>query len=184
MNESDSENEIDKLVNNLEHLYNDNEVRPPDNIYEERLIDIEDETFNQHDIDDEIKLALDISKNEYEDETKLVFQISENEYYNLIIEESLKKERIKSLEEFCKKIKGLSYTDEDIEIRKYIESVLDDYFNLKVEFVFVENELYKKLFKIIDTYYKIPTEKRSKKTFISEEEDKIIRQIFLEYKYF
>lgn len=177
MNESDSESEIDKLVNNLEHLYED-EVRPPDDIYKEKLIDLEDETFNEY--DDETKMALDISKDEYENETNLVFELSENEYYNQMIENSLKEERIKSLETFCKKIRGLSYTDEDIEIRKYLESVLDDYFNLKVEFVFVETELYKKIFKIIDTYYKIPTEKKSNKTFISEDEDQIIRGIFLQ----
>ena len=142
------------------------------------VIDLEDETFNEY--DDETKMALDISKDEYENETNLVFELSENEYYNQMIENSLKEERIKSLETFCKKIRGLSYTDEDIEIRKYLESVLDDYFNLKVEFVFVETELYKKIFKIIDTYYKIPTEKKSNKTFISEDEDQIIRGIFLE----
>jgi len=82
------------------------------------------------------------------------------------------------LQLFCKKIKTLVFTKEDLLIKKYIESILDDYFSLKIDYVNIEEEMYNKIYSIIDTYYIIPIIKNYKKTAITEIEDNLVRNIF------
>lgn len=198
----DSENLFEDDIRDpySENLIED-DIREPDIPYSENLID-DNNTFNN--VDDELSLALKASREEYiinnngidhDEEYRLALEISKEEHFN-IIEENVKKESIfeeelmfkkieidfrrDSLSNFCKKIQGLSYTAEDIKIKKYIENVLDEYFELKINSVNVDKNTYTLLYKIIDSYYLIPSSKNQKKTAISKEEDTIIRTIFLD----
>lgn len=174
MNE-DEVNEIDEI----------NKIRLPDPIIKNRLIDYEsDNGSDNNELDLELKLALDVSKNDFydreedkyvENEITLALELSMEDHLKRLKELSIN--RAKSLEIFCKKIKSLSYTQEDIEIRNYIENILSDYFDLNIDEIYVNDDMYDKLFKIIDTYYLIPTERKYKKTSIPESEDLIIRSI-------
>jgi hypothetical protein len=174
---------------------NEDNVRKPDISYKENLIG-DDNILNN--LDDELSIAIKASRdeyyNDYDEELRLALEVSKEEHFN-IIEENIKKESIleeelilkkiesnnrrNSLSNFCKKIQGLSYTEEDIKIKKYIEKILDDYFELNIDNIIVDKDIYISLYKIIDSYYFIPISKNKKKTAISKEEDTIIRNIFL-----
>ena len=181
-------------------MNNDN-VRNPDSVFKDCLIqrDSEDES------DDEIKLALSISMNEYKEEyinnneknneffdenqyfedneLKLALEISEKEYEDQIlkIEETRLlniENRKKSLEFFSNIIKKLSFTEEDIKLKNIIIPLLEEYYDLKTDFLFLEENIYTKLYTIFDSYYLIPN-KKGKITKITKEEDEIVRNIFL-----
>jgi hypothetical protein len=130
--------------------------------------------------------ALEISKIEYEEYLNNLEneRLNEEEEHKLMaLEEERvlqkKKIRIKSLVLFCKKIERLTYSEEDRKMRSYIMDVLDDWFTLKIDCVYVEEEIYQKIYKIIDSYYLIPFQKNYAKFAISKEEDEIVRSIFL-----
>lgn len=169
---------IDKLI--------DDDIEPPIESYIDKLID-DDMESPKDELDKEMLLALDISKKEYfeyskydEEEFKKSIQLSDEEYNIKLVEiDILKDIRIKSLEMFCKKIKGLGFSENDKKIKEYIEIILNEYFNLIIDNVNVEDDMYNKLYEIIDSYYLIPSKKKNCKTFISHEEDNIIRTIFL-----
>jgi hypothetical protein len=175
------------------------EIRKPDKIIKDKLI----EKYESD--DDEMNLALDVSRNQYltdnnlydniliNEQLKIAIDLSLEEHTNkltkIVMDESIQleneriknieiSERKKSLEEFSKRIKSLSYSVSEIEIKNFIEQILDDYFNLNIEFVNIENDMYEKIYKIIDSYYLIPIQKNYKKTAISKDEDQIIRNIF------
>lgn len=188
-----------------EHDY----IRPPDEPIKQRLIDFyENDEINDginddmnddtnDDMNDELMLAINMSKNDYNnnqenEELMKIIEISEKElliYEENIINKLKDLERIKRIESlplFCKKIKSLIFTKEDIIIKTFIETVLDDYFNLKIDSIHINSIdsigvecLYDKIYNIIDTYYLIPNNKNYKKTSITKEEDEIIRTIFL-----
>ena len=61
----------------------------------------------------------------------------------------------------------------------FIENILHEYFNLNIDYIYVDDDMYNKLYEIIDSYYLIPSKNKKSKTFISYEEDNIIRIIFL-----
>lgn len=209
----------------------EDDIRPPDKIIKECLFDYEyddfndtkdnknDEEDNSDYIDEELKLALSVSKRIYIDNiqedtifTNIVNEsvyenldyaleiskIEYQEYLNNLEYERLNEEeehklmrseeeliykkmesRKKSLDFFCKKIERLTYSDEDRKMRYYIMNVLDDWFGLKIDCVYVEQEMYEKIYKIIDSYYLIPFQKNYTKFAISKEEDNIVRSIFL-----
>lgn len=159
-------------------------IRKPDKSYMDILDD-----------DMELNLALEISLKEIEEEFNEAIQISKNKYYDDIEddikEESLifennrlrnleKKYRIESLSNFSNLIKRLNYSSEELELKKYIESILNDYFELKIDSIKLDENWYNKIFNLIDSYYTIPKKKNFKKTLISKEEDTIIRLIFLQ----
>ena len=126
------------------------------------------EQIYQHN-DEELLRVVEISKNE---------QLKYEEY---ILNESIeleKSKRIDSLQLFCKKIEKLIFTKEDLLIKKYIESVLEDYFSLKIDYINIDEDMYNKLYSVIDTYYLIPTIKNYKRIAITEIEDNLIRTIF------
>lgn len=156
-----------------ETLYEDeNQLRAPDKNFNDVLLNPYDEAYENsiyenNSMNEQLKIALEISINEYENKLK-------EDYLKI-------SNRKKSLELFSKKIKFLNFISEEIEIKNFIEKVLDDYFNLKIDFVNIDKDNYEKIYKIIDSYYLIPTQKNYKKTAISFEEDQIIRNIFREY---
>ena len=169
------------------------DIEPPKESYKDKLID--DDPFNDpfndpldnSELDSEMLLALDVSKKEYfgysqyeEEQFQKTIQLSDEEYNTTLVELNILKDiRIKSLQMFCKKIKGLGFSENDKKIKDYIEIILNEYFNLNIDFVYVEDDMYSKLYEIIDSYYLIPSKKKNCKTFISTEEDNIIRTIFL-----
>jgi hypothetical protein len=57
--------------------------------------------------------------------------------------------------------------------------VLNDYFELKIDFIKLDEEMHQKIYNLIDNYYIIPLSKKYKKTLISKNEDTILRSIFL-----
>lgn len=146
------------LDNNFDKNYNINKINNETN----------------EEIENELENIINKSNEELEEKNKLIEQQIKEE------SEKIEKEnRLKSLEIFSKKIKALTFTKTDIEVKNYTEQILDDYFNLKLDYIIVEDEnLYKNLFEIIDSYYKIPKMKNQKRLGIPEEEDKILRTIF------
>ena len=128
----------------------------------------------------DINITLDISKNDYSKEFEIALELSKKEHDNKILEDNLKKEsRIKSLESLCTKIKRLCFSENEKKIKIFIEDILNQYFNLDIDFIYIEdNDLYNNLYIIIDSYYLIPTQKKYSKTLISKEEDLIFRDIF------
>ena len=158
---------------NNEHLNNEhinNEYLNNEHLNNEHLNNehLNNEHIDQHN-NKELLKALEISKSE---------QLKYEEY---ILNESIKLEkskRIDSLKLFCKKIDRLIFTKEDLLIKNYIESVLEDYFSLKIDYINVDEDMYNNLYSVIDTYYLIPTIKNYKKTAITEIEDNLIRTIF------
>ena len=186
---------------------NEENIRIPDSVFNERLIS------SYESDDEEMNLALEVSRNEYlnennstyndtyndtyigtqlklaidisiEEETAKLEEIAKNESIKLQLEVERNLEivnRKKSLEEFLKRIKFLPNIGNDyIEIKPLIENTLNEYFNLNIDYIYIEKDIYDKIYKIIDSYYLIPTQKKYKKTGIPESEDIILRIIFRE----
>jgi hypothetical protein len=167
---------------------NEENIRPPDLNYIDQLVEpinLNDALYNNT---NEI-----ISDDPFEAEIQLAMQISREDCLNAIEDEikelSLREEeerlrvleisnRITSLENFTKNLNRLMYSEEDKALKKYIENILNEYFQLNVDYHYVDDEMYDKLYKLIDSYYLIPS-KKNRKTLISENEDFIIRSIFL-----
>jgi len=156
-----------------------NNIRDPDSSYKERLID--HDIFSDIEQDEEIKCAIEVS-----------IQESLNNHYEKIeeslIEESInleiervnnqeKKKRKDSLDFFKKILKGLSYNKNDLNLKKYIEDILNKYINLEIDYIIIDSCIEDYFFKIIDSYYLIPNS-NGKKTSITFSEDFIIREIF------
>ena len=177
----------------------DDDIRKADNSYFDCLINEEEnnENINIPVENDELKTVLEMSRKEYnemyfkndindmnyenyDDILEKTIKISNESYIEKIYNDINKKEnRIKSLDNFTKRIKLLTYTENDKKLKKYIEHVLNQYFELNIDFINVDKEYSKELYELIDSYYKIPFEKGLKRTVISKEEDEILRTIFL-----
>ena len=197
-NNSDDEN-IYGDESNILNEYDEDNIRKPDKIIKDKLIE------NYESDDDEMNLALDVSRTQYLTDNDLYDTVFINEQLKIAIELSLEEQsnklaeiamdesiqlenqriknleiynRKKSLEEFSKRIKSLSFSVNELEIKNFIEDILNNYFNLNIDYVNIEKEMYEKIYKIIDSYYLIPIQKNYKKTAISYEEDKLIRNIF------
>jgi hypothetical protein len=79
-----------------------------------------------------------------------------------------------------KKINSIYFTVRENEIKFFIEDKLNDYFNLIIDKIIIEDEnLYKDLYLIIDSYYIIPKNKNYKKFAIPFDEDQLLRTIFI-----
>jgi len=170
-------------------------IREHDKSYNDVLCDDLDMLNSDIDsIDRELNMAIEISMKDIEKEFNSAIEISKNMYYedieNNIKEESIiteenrlinieKQFRIESLSNFCKIIQRLNYTQEEIELKKYIENILNDYFQLHIDCIKLDQDMYKKIYNLIDNYYIIPLSKKYKKTLISKDEDTILRSIFI-----
>jgi hypothetical protein len=133
-----------------------------------------DSVYNDPVIVNEIKVGLEkeINAKKLVEETKSKdIKLEETRLLNI-------ENRKKSLEFFSNIIKKLSYTEEDIKLKNIIIPLLEEYYDLKTDFLFLEQNIYTKLYIIFDSYYLIPS-KKGKITKITKEEDKIIRNIFL-----
>ena len=137
--------------------------------------------YNDEFIEEQIKEAIKLSIEEDIDKQEKIAKEESLKIENERIKNLEINNRKKSLEEFSKRIKtlNLSVNENEKEIKNFIENTLDDYFNLKIDYINIEKDLYEKIYKIIDSYYLIPFTKKYKKTAISHEEDQILRNIFL-----
>jgi hypothetical protein len=175
-NINEYDDDITKAIklSRMEYLYHNNSLHNDEhkNIVEtydidkniiEESININQDIFDDN-VEKEIQLAIELSNKEMEED------FINQEYLIKIESEKIEKEkRIKSIENFNKKIKTLTFTKNDIEIKHFIENVLNDYFELNIDYIIMENDnLYKNLYEIIDSYYKIPMQKNFKKTAITE----------------
>jgi hypothetical protein len=149
--------------------------------YEDMTNEEQNKIFEQ-----EVKLAMEVSDQIYiKDLEQESYSLENDNSLSESDKEELEKQKViemekrsQSLENFKKRIQALSLSFNDSRIKKYIEKVLINYCELLIDFVYVDNDIYKELYKVIDSYYLIPTQKNYKKTAISEEEDKLIRSIF------
>ena len=91
----------------------------------------------------------------------------------------LKFNRKESLKNFTNRISKLMYVKEDKELKELIDNILDKYFNLEIDTYILSKKDYIDLYKIIYSYYIIPSSKNLK-TAISKEENILIRNIFLD----
>jgi len=90
----------------------------------------------------------------------------------------LKLERRNSLLNFTNRINKLVHVKEDKKIKELIDNILEKYFNLEIDNFKLNKKDYIDLYKIIDTYYLIPSSKNIK-TAITKEENNLVRNIFL-----
>ena len=102
----------------------------------------------------------------------------EQERIELVNIENLKSERRNSLLNFSNRINKLIHVKEDKKIKELIDNILEKYFNLEIDNFKLNKKDYIDLYKIIDTYYEIPSSKNIK-TAISKEENEVVRNIFL-----
>jgi hypothetical protein len=151
--------------------------------YEDMTNEEQNKIFEQ-----EVKLALEVSDQIYiKDLEQESYSLENDNSLSESDKEELEKQKViemekrsQSLENFKKRIQALSLSlsFNDSRIKKYIEKVLINYCKLLIDFVYVDIDIYEDLYKVIDSYYLIPTQKNYKKTAISKEEDKLIRSIF------
>lgn len=154
---------LDSKSNNDEHLSSNS-----DEHFDENSNEHFEEHFNQ-----QIQLALEISHKEHEDEI-LKLELIKIEGEKLLNIENRKK----SLQFFFNIIQRLSYTPEDIKLKNKIIPLLDEYYNLIIDIIYLDKNTYTQLYNIIDLYYLIPI-KKGNITKITKEEDELIRSVFL-----
>ena len=93
--------------------------------------------------------------------------------------DKLKLERRNSLLNFSNRINKLIHIKEDKKIKELIDNILEKYFNLEIDNFKLNKKDYIGLYKIIDSYYEIPSSKNLK-TAITKEENELVKNIFLE----
>ena len=72
----------------------------------------------------------------------------------------------------------MTFVKEDKKIKELVENALNNYFNLTIDNIKIKKKDYEYLFKIVDSYYLIPSSKNIK-TAITKEENNLIKNIFL-----
>ncbi len=206
INDNNIENKIIQN-NDYDNDYDDDYVRPPDEIRRERLIDnnYEDDELlriinlsrmeylnslnnnnlnnnnlnnnTEENIDEDLQKVLELSKTE----VRMYEEMIDENILNESKENEIKK-RSESLPNFIKliqKINTIYFSEKEYKLKLYIEEKLNEYFNLEIDYINInDEELYGDLYKMIDSYYLIPINKKYKKTLITKEEDDIIRNIF------
>jgi len=188
---------IEQNTNNMIAIDND-DVRAPLDSYAEQLLPSNHTfTFNQE--DDDFKRILELSRREFEEQQN---NYGTNYLNEECIEQSrieqerielgrieqerieqeridiLKLERRNSLLNFTNRINKLVHVKEDKKIKELIDNILEKYFNLEIDNFKLNKKDYIDLYKIIDTYYLIPSSKNIK-TAITKEENNLVRNIFL-----
>jgi len=167
-------------------------IRRPDEIVTERLVDDENNdlypdtnVIPNYDFEKQLENALKISEHTYklENDEEGILRQSLEEYdiqinQQELFEQSIMDERRKSLEFFVKRLTSLSFGSQQTFVNA-VKEKLEEYFNLFVDIIYLDQEIYNELYKIIDSYYIIPVEKGQKKTAIAKEEDELLRVLLL-----
>lgn len=169
-------------------------IRPPDEIITERLVDDENNDLFQetdvipnYDFEKQLENALKISEHTYklENDEESIIRQSLKEYdlqinQQELFEQSIMEERRRSLEFFVKRLTPFSYgSQKAFAFVDFVKDQLEEYFDLFVDIIYLDQEIYSELYKIIDSFYRTPIEKGQKKTAISQEEDELLRVLFL-----
>lgn len=173
-------------MNIINNDFSTDDIRRADEVFTDQLEDSPNYYSRYEQINN-------VNNDPYIEETNLAIQVSREEYMNnieeLIKQESIRSEderirkvessnRIESFNFLIKKIDRLVYTEDDRLVKNFIKTTLNEYFQLNIDCVNMGDEMYNKLYKIIDTYYLLPSKKNSK-TSITSDEDMLIRNIFL-----
>lgn len=196
---SNYESDCDSLGNSQNNHFhsdfnydNSEYIRPPDEVFTDRLVDDENtdpfeetEVIPNYDFEKQLTDALKISEHTYKLENNEEDIIRQSlEEYDLqinqqeLFEQSIMEERRRSLDFFLKRLTPLSFGNH-INLVNIIKEQLDEYFNLFVDLIHLDEEIYEEIYKIIDSFYLIPKEKGQKKTAISQEEDELLRVLLL-----
>ena len=156
----------EKNINNKDYLGNLN-------IFEKTFLDtVENDKFEQERIEQE-RIELDRIEQERIEQERIELDRIEQERID-----KLKSDRKNSLLNFSNRINKLIHVKEDKKIKELIDIILEKYFNLEIDTFKLNKKDYIDLYKIIDTYYEIPSSKNLK-TAISKEENELVRTIFL-----
>lgn len=147
----DDEYDDDNILNQLRNSINDSSVYPPDNELQFALEMSIKENPHYSDNLKELNEMLVLSKLEFEEHLK-----------------NKKGERKRVLSNFYRKLHFLNFP--------YIIEQLNEYFHCNIDIIYLDSEIHKNIFNIIDSYYKIPNEK-GRKCAITEEEDNMLRAI-------
>jgi len=148
-----SDDEDDNILNQLRNGINDSSLYPPDRELQLALEVSMKENSQYNDNLQELNEILILSKLEFEEHLK-----------------NKKDHRKSVLSNFYRKLQFLHFP--------HVIEQLNEYFQCNIETIYLDNTTYKSIFEIIDSYYKIPNEK-GRKCAISEEEDSILRAIFI-----
>jgi hypothetical protein len=148
-----SDEENNDILNQLRNSINDSVIYPPDNELQLALELSMKENTHYNDNQKEINEMLVLSKIEFEEHLK-----------------NKKAHRKRILSNFYRKLHFLHYP--------YIIEQLNEYFHCNIDIIYLDENTYKSIFEIIDSYYKTPNEK-GKKCAITEEEDNMLRLIFM-----
>ena len=160
-------------------MNNDN-IREPDESYKDILLNDNSNYNSDNEIEDEIKLAIELSNVDYFQKFEDLFIQESMDTYNEELRQINKNKRINSLTNFTNRIKALQFTEKDKCLKIYIETALNKYFELEIDFIEITDiDLYNELYKLIDSYYIEPLKKNYKKFAITEEEDRILRNFFI-----
>jgi hypothetical protein len=179
---NESEREFSNINNKLEEEVNNSLL------FNNKFID-DSNIYNSFNINENINDKTNIKESIIQESNNIkesnIMQESDN-IDESIINESKRIEiekRQNSLPNFIKMIKKINsiyFTVRENEIKIFIEDKLNDYFNLIIDKIIIEDEnLYKDLYLIIDSYYIIPKNKNYKKFAIPFEEDQLLRTIFI-----
>ena len=108
--------------------------------------------------------------------------IKEQEALDEIKKLELLSDRNKSLEIFFPRIKNLARIsigkDTETNYEKLISDILNEYLLGNIDMIYMSEQEYTEIYKIIDSYYLIP-HKKDAKTIIPLSEDQVLRSIFL-----
>jgi len=140
------------------------------------------------DNDKDLKEAILLSQEamRLEEEREVLYLIKEQEAMDEIKKLELLSDRKKSLEIFFPRIKNLSmisksiggYKNTETNYEKIIYDMLNEYLLGNIDMIYLSEQEYIEIYKIIDSYYLIP-HKKDAKTIIPLSEDQVLRSIFL-----
>ena len=155
-------------------------IRDPDQIFTDRLIDIDDDNYqgNNEDYIDpyDIDKAIEISMNEFE-----LNQVKEHMINERIRKENLEKEKDKRrniLKQFNTRLNYFK-SDSNIFVKQlsiYLNNELEDYMECKKDYIYLFKKHYEVLNELLDNLYKIPLSKNIKPR-IEEESYNLLKNI-------
>ena len=114
-------------------------IRDPDNYRSERLVSIPNNSLTNIDYNEQIKIALEISKQEYSDEMEELEQHQFMEYH-----QEQCRQREKQVNPVLLKLKKVSKYDKDlVDILYLLEDIFNSYAKGYIDFHYFDNNEYK-----------------------------------------
>ena len=174
-------------VNSIESVNSDNSfVNSSDNLSNNLSVNSYVNSFGDNDKDLKEAILLSQEAMRLEEEREAIALIKEQEALEEIKKLELLSNRKRSLEIFFPRIKNLAristsiggYKDTETNYEKLISDILNEYLLGNIDMIYMSEQEYTEIYKIIDSYYLIPNE-RGAKTIIPWSEDQVLRSIFL-----